>query len=112
MPGSDPQQKESYILIGRITTTWATGLPPARGAAWPHLPRADDNASGTSGVMALAQALALLAEPPHRSILLVCWDGEEKGLLGSKYWTGHPTVPPAHFSAMINLDMIGSAKAG
>ncbi len=47
---------------------------------------ADDNASGVAALLEVAEALAQLPEKPARSILLAFWDGEEKGLLGSKYW--------------------------
>jgi len=70
-------------------------------------PGADDNASGTSAVLELAKAMMLLATPPKRSILFAAWDAEEKGLLGSRHWTSHPTVPLDRVVAAINLDMVG-----
>ena len=70
-------------------------------------PGADDNASGTSALMELAKAFGLLPDPPRRSILVAAFDGEEKGLLGSKYWVSHPTVPLEKIVASIDLDMIG-----
>ena len=58
--------------------------------------------------------LGLLAGPPKRSILLANWDAEEKGLLGSKHWVAHPTIPLERVVAAINLDMTpaGSAMSG
>jgi len=54
---------------------------------------ADDNASGTAGVLEIMQAFAALPEPPRRSVLFAFWDGEEKGLLGSKHLrAAYPTV--------------------
>ncbi len=69
---------------------------------------ADDNASGTAGVLELAYAFA--KDPPERSVLFMCFSGEEKGLLGSKHWVSSPTVPLDNVVAMINLDMIGRLK--
>jgi len=66
---------------------------------------ADDNASGTSGVLELAQAFAHLH--PSRSIIFMTFAGEEKGLLGSYYYTAHPIRPLKQTVAMINMDMIG-----
>lgn len=66
---------------------------------------ADDNASGTAGVMELAQWFA--ANPPKHSMLFMAFSGEEMGLLGSAHWVEHPTVPLTDLRAMVNLDMIG-----
>ena len=67
---------------------------------------ADDNASGTSGVLALAEALAGTTPRPARSILLLVVSGEERGLVGSRWYAGHPTVPLDSLAALVNLDMI------
>ena len=70
---------------------------------------ADDNASGASGVIELARALA--AGPAlRRNILFMTFDGEEMGLLGSSYFVEHPVVPIENIRAMINLDMIGRLR--
>lgn len=66
---------------------------------------ADDNASGTSGVLELAQAFGHLH--PSRSIIFMTFSGEEKGLLGSYHYTAHPIKPLKQTVAMINMDMIG-----
>lgn len=73
---------------------------------------ADDNASGTSAVLEIAQGLAQLKGQNKRTILFQLYTGEEQGLLGSKQYCAHPTFPKDHPSikahvAMINLDMIG-----
>ncbi len=73
-------------------------------------PGADDNASGTSAVLKLADAFTRLASPPKRSILFAFWDAEERGLLGTKHWTAHPTLPLSHVVAALNLDMIGRLR--
>lgn len=70
---------------------------------------ADDNASGTTGLLMVAQALR--AGPPlKRSVLLMAFSAEESGLLGSKHWVEHPTVAIDEVVAMLNMDMIGRLK--
>ena len=111
VPGSDRELKNDVILVGAHYDHLGHGLSRGRSnPGGPIYPGADDNASGSSGVLQLAQAFTLLAEPPKRSILLVFWDAEEKGLLGSKYWTGHPTVPLDRVAAALNADMIGRLR--
>lgn len=68
---------------------------------------ADDNASGTSGMLAIAKAFSGMKTKPRRSVLFVAFAGEEKGLLGSKYYVNCPLFPLEKTVAMINLDMIG-----
>ncbi len=71
---------------------------------------ADDNASGTAALLEVVEALTKLKATPKRSILFVLWDGEEKGLLGSKYWVEHPTVDWNRVRLYINLDMVGRLR--
>jgi len=72
---------------------------------------ADDNASGTAGVIELARVIA--AGPPgRRNILFIAFDGEEIGLCGSRHFVAHPTVPLEQIRAMLNLDMIGRLRQG
>lgn len=66
---------------------------------------ADDNASGTAGVLELAQYFA--ANRPETDLLFIAFSGEEMGLLGSQYYVDHPTVDLENALAMINMDMIG-----
>jgi hypothetical protein len=71
---------------------------------------ADDDGSGTSAVLELAEAFALAAEAgyrPRRSILFMTVSGEEKGLLGSEFYTDNPLYPIAQTVANLNIDMIG-----
>ena len=72
---------------------------------------ADDDASGSMVVLEVAQALARSAAKPKRSILFVWHTAEEKGLLGSRHFTDHPTVPRDSIVAQINLDMVGRGGA-
>jgi hypothetical protein len=66
---------------------------------------ADDDGSGTVGVLEIAEALA--ADPPGRSVLFVWHTAEEMGLLGAEWFTDHPTVPREAIVAQLNIDMIG-----
>ena len=68
---------------------------------------ADDNASGTAGLVELAGALASRKDQPRRSVLFLAFSGEEQGLLGSRHYVNHPAIPLEKTVAMINMDMIG-----
>jgi Tol biopolymer transport system component len=71
---------------------------------------ADDNASGTSTVIELARRLAEYQSILKRNILVQAYSGEEMGLLGSAYYTKHPTLPLQHAVTMMNFDMVGRLK--
>ncbi len=68
---------------------------------------ADDNASGTAMVMEMARRLARRGEPLPRRIVFIAFSGEERGLLGSKYYVEHPLFPLDKTVAMFNFDMVG-----
>ncbi len=68
---------------------------------------ADDDGSGTSAVLALAEAFAKNGMRPPRSLIFLAFAGEEKGLLGSKFYTDHPRFPLKQTIANLNIDMIG-----
>jgi hypothetical protein len=72
---------------------------------------ADDNASGTTGVMELARRLANNGITEKNNFLFLCFSGEEQGLIGSKYWVEHATYDTAKINFMINLDMIGRYRS-
>lgn len=71
---------------------------------------ADDNATGTTGVLLLAEALAKLP-PCRRSLLFVCFTGEERGLLGSRQFVAAPPVPLDKIAVVLNLEMLGRPEA-
>jgi hypothetical protein len=73
---------------------------------------ADDDASGTAGVLEIAQYLASRPTKPRRSIIFVWHTAEELGLYGSEYFTDHPTVPRDSIVAQLNIDMIGRGAVG
>src|SRR5262249_39202219 len=68
---------------------------------------ADDNGSGTTALLELAEAFGAGSSRPPKSIVLAAWAGEEKGLLGSRYYVSHPAVPLNQTIAMFQLDMTG-----
>ncbi len=68
---------------------------------------ADDDGSGTTGILSVGEAIARLKGRTKRSIIILNVSGEEKGLLGSAYFAAHPTVPMDKVVADINMDMIG-----
>jgi hypothetical protein len=68
---------------------------------------ADDNASGTALVMELARRLARRPDPLPRRIVFMAFSGEERGLLGSRYYVEHPLYPLGQTVAMVNFDMVG-----
>lgn len=71
---------------------------------------ADDNASGTAGILELAQYFSAHRDSLKRSLLFIGFSGEEMGLLGSQYYVNHPSLPLAQTVAMVNLDMIGRMR--
>ena len=109
LPGSDAGLAAQYIVVGAHYDHLGLGghdslAPNARGQVHHG---ADDNASGTSGVLQLADVLAHSLERPRHTIVFICFAGEEIGLLGSAYYAQHPAFPLQPTIAMINMDMIG-----
>lgn len=98
--GSDPVLKQEYVVIGAHLDHIGMNKD---GYVFNG---ADDNGSGSVGVMQAAKAFALNPEKPKRTILFAHWTGEEKGLLGSNHFVHFPTVPLENIVACINLDMI------
>lgn len=72
---------------------------------------ADDNASGTAGVIELARYFAENGVKERHNFLFLCFSGEELGLVGSKRWCEFPTVPLESITCMLNMDMIGRVGA-
>jgi hypothetical protein len=105
--------RDEYIVIGAHFDHVGNG-GHSSGSRKPETvavhPGADDNASGTAGLLELAQKLASQKGRLKRSILLIGFDAEEKGLLGSKYFIENPSVDISKIKAMINMDMIGRMK--
>ncbi len=108
-----PGETDEYLIIGAHYDHLGLG---GRNSLAPSLtgtvhPGADDNASGTAGVIELARHFAALPKP-KRGILFVTFAGEELGLLGSGFYANHPELPLSGAAAMINMDMIGRVRDG
>ena len=73
---------------------------------------ADDDGSGSMGVLEIAEAIQAMPVKPKRSVLFVWHTGEEAGLVGSAFFTRNPTVPMDSVVAQINIDMIGRGREG
>jgi Zn-dependent M28 family amino/carboxypeptidase len=108
LPGSDPKLKDEAIVIGahydHLGRGGAGSLAQREGEIHHG---ADDNASGTAGLLELARILSTQTPKPRRTIVFIAFSGEEEGLIGSNYYVNHPVVPLANTVTMINLDMVG-----
>lgn len=100
--GTDPALRDEYVVISAHMDHVGVNGASVKDSIWNG---ADDNASGTAGVLALAEALA--QSPPRRSVILLTVSGEEHGLWGSAWFAANPPVPIERMVANINLDMIG-----
>jgi hypothetical protein len=108
-----PGTSSEYIIIGAHYDHLGLGdehslAPNLKGTIHPG---ADDNASGTAGVIELARWFSKQPKP-NRGILFMTFAGEELGLLGSSWYVNHPVLPLGNAVAMINLDMIGRIRDG
>ena len=110
LEGSDPELRGEYVFMtahmDHVGVAGAGNGCTARGAD-SICNGADDDASGTTGILELAEAFAELTPHPRRSMVFMTVSGEERGLWGSNYYAEHPTLPLANTVADINLDMIG-----
>jgi aminopeptidase YwaD len=112
LPGSDPARAKEAVVIGahydhvglggRLSTT-----PDRTGEIHNG---ADDNASGTASLMEIARVAVEQRSRFPRTLVFVAFAGEERGLLGSAYYAGHPVIPVENTIAMLNLDMVGRAR--
>ncbi|MBZ5703747.1 MAG: M28 family peptidase [Acidobacteriia bacterium] len=107
-----PGKTDEYVIIGAHYDHLGRGnfdsLAPSQ-IGQIH-PGADDNASGTAGVLEIAHLLAPMQGQLQRGVLFASFAGEELGLLGSAAWVKQPTLPLDKAVAMLNMDMIGRIK--
>lgn len=106
--GSDPILKNEMVAVGAHYDH--IGISPNAPGPDKINNGADDDGSGTTAILAMAEALAKSAKRPKRSVLFVWHCGEEKGLWGSQYFTTYPTVDLKNVIAQLNIDMIGRSK--
>jgi Zn-dependent M28 family amino/carboxypeptidase len=102
LPGSDPQLKNEYVVLSAHVDHIGVGEPINGDRIYNG---AMDNASGTAVLLDVASSLKKNPANQKRSLLFAFVTGEEKGLLGSKYFAAHPTVDPKSMVADINIDM-------
>lgn len=116
--GNDPKLKNEILVIG------AHGDHIGYGPSMSRTPNrrevhhgADDNASGTSALLEIAEAFSLVKDKVKRTVVFQCYSAEEMGLIGSRYYCDNPTFPLnnpniKNHIAMINMDMIGYLNKG
>jgi Peptidase family M28 len=102
LPGSDPTLKNEYVVLSAHMDHLGIGEPINGDRVYNG---AMDNASGTAAMLDIAASWKTREAHPRRSILFVFVTAEEKGLLGSKYFAAHPTVPAKSMVADVNIDM-------
>ncbi len=111
LEGSDPILKNETIILGAHYDHLGRGgegsLAPGVGEIHHG---ADDNASGTAGLIELARVFSAQRHKLKRTLVFIAFGGEEEGLLGSNYYVNHPLLPLDKTVAMINMDMIGRMK--
>lgn len=112
LEGNDEKLKNEYIVIGAHYDH--LGISMRNSLSQSQKPEihygADDNASGTSSVIELAQKISENKEELKRSVIISFFSGEEMGVLGSTYLVNHPPVPISNIVSMLNMDMIGRLK--
>ncbi len=99
-PGSDPELRNEYIVIG----AHLDHLGLQNGSLFPG---ADDNGSGSTALLNIAKAISSNPIKPKRSVLFMWFAGEEMGLVGSAYYVSHPLLPLDKMICMLNVDMVG-----
>ncbi|MFN0060276.1 MAG: M28 family metallopeptidase [Planctomycetota bacterium] len=106
--GSDPILRDEYIVVGAHYDHVGLAEDPrlTKGKPGEIHNGADDNASGSSGLIELAEAFAANNLVPKRSIVFISFDAEELGLLGSKHFVDAASIPLDRIKAMLNMDMI------
>ncbi|MFO7769076.1 MAG: M28 family peptidase [bacterium] len=102
--GSDPELRDTFILVSAHYDHVGIGRADASGDSIYN--GANDNGSGTVTVVELALAMGP-SPPPGRSILFITWFGEERGLLGSRWYAERPLVPLERTVANVNLEQVG-----
>jgi Zn-dependent M28 family amino/carboxypeptidase len=104
LEGRDPALRGEYIVFSAHMDHVGVGEPVNGDSIYNG---ADDNASGTTAVLALAEAFAHSGERPRRSLIFLTVSGEERGLWGSAHFTSQPPVAIDSIAAAVNIDMIG-----
>lgn len=104
-PGSDEELRHEHVCLG----AHLDHLGVQKGSVYPG---ADDNGSGSTSIMQIARAIHANPVKPKRSVLLIAFCAEERGLLGSRFYAANPTRPISDMVCMLNIDMIGRNEEG
>jgi len=110
IPGNDPILKDEYLVIGAHYDHLGMGGPGSNSRMPDTLAihnGADDNASGVAAVLEIGERLRSKQSELKRSVLLMAFDAEERGLLGSRFFIDNPFIKHENIVAMFNLDMVG-----
>jgi Zn-dependent M28 family amino/carboxypeptidase len=111
LEGSDAILKNEHIVIGAHYDHLGRGGDGSLAQRSGEIHHgADDNASGTAGLLELARIFSSQQPKLKRTVIFIAFSGEEEGLLGSNYYVNHPLIPLTNTVAMINMDMIGRMK--
>lgn len=105
IPGSDPVLRDTYVLVSAHYDH--VGVMAGASGGDHIYNGANDDASGVVSVLELANALSRLPTKPKRSLVFIAWFGEEKGLLGSRFYGQQPVFPLNRTVAMVNLEQVG-----
>ena len=112
-PGDDPELEQEIIVVGAHYDHVGRGTTDnSYGPTGRIHNGADDNASGVSVMLETIEALAVSRLRTRRSILFAFWDGEERGLKGSRHWLARPTLPADRVKLAITIDMVGRLRDG
>ena len=109
LPGSDPVLKDTYVLVTAHYDH--VGIRRGGGTGDTIYNGANDDGSGTVSVIEIASALAALPRAPRRTLVFMTYFGEEKGLLGSRWYGKHPLFPVEKTVADLNLEQLGRTDA-
>jgi hypothetical protein len=106
LEGADPTLRGEVVVVGAHYdhVGYKRNAPAGTDSIYNG---ADDNGSGTVALLEVAKALGAMQSPPSRSVVLLAFAGEEKGLFGSEYYARHPLFPLDSTVAMLNMDMVG-----
>lgn len=113
LEGSDPKLKSEAIVLGAHYDHLGLGGEGSLAGREGEVHHgADDNASGTAGLLELARLLAADRKSMRRTVVFVAFGGEEEGLIGSSHYVQNPATPLEGTVAMLNMDMIGRLRGG
>lgn len=108
LKGSDAELSKEAIIV----SAHLDHIGEQSGLADPVFNGADDNATGVTAVLSIADAFGAMKTRPKRTVIFMTYWGEEKGLLGSRYYVSHPLWPLEKTVANVNIEMVGRPEAG